>query len=133
MPDFHPFWADFDKLGSERVRQDLGGIGYGEERVNQARAWLEHQESLSALSDRAKTLDEAKAANVLARMANDLAREANAVASSANTVALDAATSARDSAAAAKTNNIIATAALIAAVIAIAISVIGVFLQSRGK
>lgn len=108
MADSRQYWAHFDDVGEERVRQDLAGSTYGEPRRKSAKEWLAYQESRRSELDAVSSLDEARAANVSAREANELARAANELAASASAIARDAAASARDSAEAARNNNIIA-------------------------
>lgn len=117
MPAFHPHpfdldemaraaWEEFDRLGLETVRRQLAESIYRETKARLARAWIEHQESLKADTDRAAALAEARAANEVAK---------------------NAAESAQQSAAAAWVNVWIAMVALGASLIAVAISVVAFF------
>ena len=115
-------WADFEALGEEQVRKNLGKGIYGEERQRLALQWIETRKSVDSDISRRETL-------ALAKEANNLASSANKAASESNFIAREAANSARESADAARNNNIIATAALIAAIVAIALSIIGLFLK----
>jgi hypothetical protein len=114
-------WQEFEVIGEEKVRKNIGLHVYGDQRLRLANQWLAFRESSDSSEQRRKTL-------ALAQEANDLARSASEAASESNSIARRAADSASLSAAAARTNNIIATLALIAATIAIAFSIIGMFI-----
>jgi hypothetical protein len=120
--EYEKTWVEFEEIGEEAVRKNIGAHVYGDRRLRLAREWLAHREASSSSSDRRATL-------TLANEANDLARSANEAALEANSIARDASASAKRSADAARTSNMIATLALIAAIVAIALSVISMFLH----
>jgi ferric-dicitrate binding protein FerR (iron transport regulator) len=131
MEERERWWADFDSLGAEQVRQNIGSHVYGEARKTLAREWLAFHESRRVSEESALSLAEARAANDLARSANSLAersadsaREANNLAREANSTAEISAISAARSVARASTSNNIATAAMITAIVA-ALAAIG--------
>jgi hypothetical protein len=126
-------WAEFERIGAEEVRKQLGSQIWGENRVLLAREWLTHNDANQSAIDRRKAIaasesavDEARKANLLSLEANDLASEANSFARQANETASAAAASARASADAARTNNKIAMAALAVAITATLISIAGI-------
>jgi hypothetical protein len=116
MNEDEEMWDQFEKLGPERVRLDIGAHRYGEKRLRLANQWLLYKDSVDSAEDRRNTL-------ALANDANELARSANEAALDSNSIARQAASSAAQSAKAARISNMIAMAALAAAIIAIVMSI----------
>ena len=59
------YWEEFDAVGAEQVRKDLGTARYGEARKKAAREWLAHQSSLQESTDKAAILAEARSAKTV--------------------------------------------------------------------
>ncbi len=107
-PSIRDRWAEFDKLGEERVRQNLADHIYGEDNTRAARAWLEHIAERRVADSQAEQADAAKAALAEASRAADAAERAAAAAERQATIA--------------ETARNIAMAALVVAIVAMFIA-----------